>query len=55
MERRDKVPAINRPDVESSGEQIVRLYDQSGKLDKALEWRSRLKADSPTPKPEPRR
>jgi len=55
MERRDKVPAINRPDVESSGEQIVRLYDQSGKLDKALEWRSRLNADSPTPKPEPRR
>jgi hypothetical protein len=50
IQRRDKVPAASQPDLDSAGAQIVRLYEDWRKLDKAAEWRSKLKARGATPK-----
>jgi eukaryotic-like serine/threonine-protein kinase len=50
IERRAKIPAISQPDVESAGEQIVRLYGDWLKPDKATEWRIKLKGELPAPK-----
>lgn len=52
IQRRDKIPAISRRDLEAAGERIVRLYEEWHKPGKALEWRSKLAADkaAPTPK-----
>jgi tetratricopeptide (TPR) repeat protein len=50
IERRDKIPAFNRPDVDLAGDQIVRLYENWPKPDKASEWRVKLKGDPAPPK-----
>jgi len=50
IERRDKIPAISRPDVASAGDQIVRLYEDWPKPGKAREWRIKLMGDLPAPK-----
>jgi eukaryotic-like serine/threonine-protein kinase len=52
LQRRDQIPAANRPDLETAGAQIVRLYDDWGKPDKAAEWRSKLNARGAAPKQE---
>jgi eukaryotic-like serine/threonine-protein kinase len=46
IQRRDKMSAINRPYVKSAGEQVVRLYEEWGKTEKAREWREKLKGDA---------
>ena len=51
-QRRNTIPAFDRRDVESAGEQIVRLYEDWRKPDKAQEWRARVRADQPASKPE---
>lgn len=45
MQRRDKIPAISRPDVDLAGQQIVRLYEDRLDPDKAREWRIKLNDD----------
>jgi tetratricopeptide (TPR) repeat protein len=50
IERRDKIPAFNQPDVDVAGDQIVRLYEDWLKPDKASEWRVKLKGDPARPK-----
>jgi tetratricopeptide (TPR) repeat protein len=47
IQRRDKMSAINKPYVKSAGEQVVRLYQEWGKTEKAREWREKLKSGSP--------
>jgi serine/threonine protein kinase len=44
IERWNKIPAISRPDVDSAGDSIVRLYEDWHKADQAAEWQSKLKA-----------
>jgi len=50
VQRRDKIPAVSQPDVGSAGDQIVHLYEDWLKPDKAGEWRIKLKGDLPAPK-----
>lgn len=50
IERRGKIPALSQPDVGSAGDQIVHLYEDWLKPDKAGEWRIKLKGDLPAPK-----
>jgi eukaryotic-like serine/threonine-protein kinase len=49
-ERRDKLPAMSRREVESAAEQIVRLYEDWHKADKAQEWRAKLETGGLAPK-----
>jgi len=49
IKRRNKIPAASQPDLESAGAQIVRLYEDWPKPDKAAEWRSKLKVSEATP------
>ena len=48
IKRRNKIPAASQPDLESAGAQIVRLYEDWPKPDKAAEWRSKLKVSEAT-------
>jgi len=52
VQRQDKIPVANQPDLESAGLQIQRLYEDWRKPDKAAEWRSKLKARGADPKHE---
>jgi tetratricopeptide (TPR) repeat protein len=45
VQRRTMIPAVSQPDVDAAGDQIVRLYEDWLKPDKAAEWRAKLKSE----------
>jgi len=49
-QRQDKIPALSHRDLDTAGDQIVRLYEDWLKPDKAAEWRTKLKSDLPASK-----
>jgi serine/threonine protein kinase/Tfp pilus assembly protein PilF len=59
-DRQDKIPASNKPSLRKAIERLIRLYEETGKSDKAAEWKQRLPeldrpAASPPSGPEPKR
>jgi serine/threonine protein kinase len=50
LQHRAKIPAVSQPEVGSAVDQIVRLYEDWLKPDKAAEWQAKLKSDLPASK-----
>lgn len=47
LQRHSTIPAFDQKELKQAGQQIVQLYQDWDKLDKAEEWRAKLKDSSP--------